>query len=89
MPEHEFTYRACSCRAQRTFRLHRPLPILAEFYAVRDSLVAAQHPLDLLSHYDFPNCPLSLGRGALQGRFPVEFQPFFQLIGGHAVLIFK
>ena len=38
MPENEFTYRACSCRAQRTFRLHRPLPILAEFYAVRYSL---------------------------------------------------
>lgn len=35
MAESEFTYRACSCRAQRTFRIFRPLPLVAEFYAVR------------------------------------------------------
>lgn len=31
----EFTHRACSCRAIRTFRLHRPLPAVAEFLALR------------------------------------------------------
>ena len=34
----EFTYRACSCRALRTFRLHRPLPLVVEFFAVRYTL---------------------------------------------------
>lgn len=38
MAEGNFTYRACSCRAQRTFRLSRPLPLVAEFYAIRYTL---------------------------------------------------
>jgi hypothetical protein len=38
MPHSDFTYRACSCRAQRTFRLLRPLPVVAEFYAIRYSV---------------------------------------------------
>jgi hypothetical protein len=31
----EFTHRASSCRALRTFRLCRPLPLVAAFYALR------------------------------------------------------
>jgi hypothetical protein len=38
MPHGEFTYRACSCQAIRTFRLHRPPPVIAEFFAIRYSL---------------------------------------------------
>ena len=34
----DFTYRACSCQAIRTFRLHRPPPLLVEFFAIRYSL---------------------------------------------------
>jgi hypothetical protein len=34
----EFTYRACSCQAMRTFRLHRPLPVVVEFFAIRYTL---------------------------------------------------
>lgn len=34
MAEDEFTYRACSCQAVRTFRLHRPPPVVAEFFAI-------------------------------------------------------
>jgi hypothetical protein len=33
-----FTYRACSCQAVRTFRLHRPLPVVVEFFAIRYTL---------------------------------------------------
>jgi hypothetical protein len=29
-----FTHRACSCQAIRTFRLHRPLPVVAQFFAL-------------------------------------------------------
>jgi hypothetical protein len=38
MPDSDFTYRACSCQAVRTFRLHRPLPLIAEFFAIRYSI---------------------------------------------------
>src|SRR4051794_15356325 len=38
MASGDFTYRACSCQATRTFRLHRPPPLVAEFYAIRYSL---------------------------------------------------
>ena len=34
----DFTYRACSCQATRTFRLHRPLPVVVEFFAIRYTL---------------------------------------------------
>jgi hypothetical protein len=38
MPRIDFTYRACSCQAMRTFRLHRPPPLIVEFFAIRYSL---------------------------------------------------
>src|SRR4051812_32078970 len=38
MAHGDFTYRACSCQAVRTFRLHRPPPLLIEFFAIRYSL---------------------------------------------------
>ncbi|HUR58889.1 MAG TPA: hypothetical protein VM029_14340 [Opitutaceae bacterium] len=37
-PAGGFTYRACSCQAIRTFRLHRPLPVVVEFFAIRYSI---------------------------------------------------
>src|SRR2546425_7080340 len=38
MAKSEFTYRACSCQAMRTFRLHRPPPVVVEFFAIRYSV---------------------------------------------------
>ena len=38
MPQRDFTYRACSCQALRTFRLHRPPPLIVEFFTLRYSL---------------------------------------------------
>jgi hypothetical protein len=38
MPQRDFTYRACSCQALRTFRLHRPPPLIIEFFALRYTL---------------------------------------------------
>jgi hypothetical protein len=38
MPHADFTYRACTCQAMRTFRLHRPPPVVAEFFAIRYSI---------------------------------------------------
>ncbi len=35
MAEGDFSYAACSCRAIRTFRLRRDLPLVAEFFAIR------------------------------------------------------
>ncbi len=43
--ESEFNHRASSCRAKRTFRLRRPLPLVAVFYAIsyRLELFAPHH----------------------------------------------
>lgn len=38
MASSDFTYRACSCQAVRTFRLQRPLPLVVEFFAIRYTL---------------------------------------------------
>lgn len=38
MASQAFTYRACSCQAVRTFRLHSPPPVVVEFFALRYSL---------------------------------------------------
>lgn len=38
MAQSDFSYRACSCQAVRTFRLHRPLPAVVEFFALRYTL---------------------------------------------------
>ena len=38
MADSDFTYRACSCQAVRTFRLFRPLPVVVEFFAISYTL---------------------------------------------------
>jgi hypothetical protein len=35
MADQDFNYSACSCRAVRTFRLRRKLPVMVEFFALR------------------------------------------------------
>ncbi len=38
MSDADFDYRACTCHAVRTFRLHRDPPVIVEFFAIRYSL---------------------------------------------------
>ncbi len=38
MPPGDFTYRACSSQAIRTFRLFHPPPVIAEFFAIHYSI---------------------------------------------------
>jgi hypothetical protein len=43
MAEGDFNYRACSCRAVRTFRLCRKLPVVIEFFALHYTM-ELNHP---------------------------------------------
>ena len=44
MADSDFNYCACSCHAVRTFRLLRPVPVVAQFYAIRYELALDEPP---------------------------------------------
>ena len=44
MADGDFDHRASACCAVRTFRLHHPLPVVAEFFATRYSIDLYEMP---------------------------------------------